>query len=908
MRDDQLKTPLEIFEAALDVAPHERASWVERACGDNAELAADVHSLLAAHGEAGDFLDDGLTVAQSPGAGGRSVEPFIMPGRQLGDFLIEQQIGAGGMGVVYRAQQISLNRPVALKVLPPHLRSSESARTRFQREVEAAARLRHRNVVAVYTTGEELGTAYYAMELIIGSPLSQVVEELRQRPVRQVGSCLPVDAPEGALDKSTHGRSSELTPPPGEVTPPAVDLASLTTPDGYFSEVAKLMMKVAEGLAYAHSMQVIHRDIKPSNLLLGRDGEIHISDFGLARLMEEPGLTRTGDLLGTPYYMAPEQISAGYGAIDERTDVYALGATLFELLTLRKPFPGENREQVITKILHKEPTPPRSINRLVPRDLDTICLKALEKDPARRYASAADIAEDLRRFIERRPILARREGPVGRGIAWTRRHRAWSAAIAGICVLVVLAAFFAYRSHVAESKWTDTEFSRAFESAQLAAIEGDLKKAEAAIKQAEQLGAPPAQLSLLRGQLDLQVGRFQEACDTLELAIRELPQSVAAHALLVNAYGSNEQLDKRMKVASQLATLKPSTLEDYLLLGEAQAYSNFDQSHATLNEAVARYKTSVVARLSRGSMLVYQAMDTADTALADKALDDLRIASELLEPNSLVLSRMVQARLIAATAYDVAGDVATRQELVDNAAKAVEALKKYPRHYKSHWWRATYFDYIGDDDQAIDAWMAMTDHSITFLTLSLYRLGRFQEAIDLVDARLAKYKGARFSEFLRGFILAATVEEPDDFLFAFELRGKETLDSVNSHRFTYTTRCLGGDVAGARQFSRDLRESGSRFGTDEQWRRILDYTCGDLSEDALLADLKDSRASLCQAHFIVGMTHLASGDRDQARKHFRASSDLKIINYIEDYMSRALLAQLDRNPDWPRWIPSATTK
>jgi len=906
--DEHRKTPLEIFEAALDIEPHERSRWIDLACGSDAALADDVKSLLDAHALAGNFLDHGLTVAQSRGANGRAVEPFVMTGRQLGDFLIEQQVGAGGMGVVYRAQQISLNRPVALKVLPPHLRSSESARTRFQREVEAAARLRHRNVVAVYTTGEESGTAYYAMELIVGAPLSQVIEELRRRPPRQVGACLPIDGPAGSLDNSTHGRADDLTPPP-ETAPPAVDLASLTTPDGYFLAVARLMMHVAEGLAYAHEMQVIHRDIKPSNLLLGRDGEIHISDFGLARLMEEPGLTRTGDFLGTPYYMAPEQISTGYGPIDERTDVYALGATLYELLTLRKPFPGENREQVIAKILHKEPTPPRSINRLVPRDLDTICLKALEKEPQRRYASAGDVAEDLRRFVERRPILARREGAVGRGIAWARRHRAWSTAIGGFAALLLLAAFFAYRTHVAELKWNDAEFGRVFETAQLAAIEGDLNKAEAAVAQARQLGAPPAQLALLRGQLDLRAGKIQEACDTLEQAIRELPQSVAAHALLVNAYGANEQNEKRMQAATRLAILQPSTLQDYLMLGEAQAYTNFDQSHATLNDAVARYKTSVVARLTRGSMSVYRAMDSADIALADETLDDLRIASELLEPNPLVLSRMVQARLIAATAYAAAGDIGKRQEHLDRAAEAVKALAEYPSHYKSHWWRATYFDYIGDDDRAIEAWLAMKDHSITFLTLSLYRVGRFQEALDLCDERLARYKGARFTEFLRSFILAASAENLEDFLFAFELRGKETLDSVNSHRFTYTIDCLAGQPHRARQFSRDLRQADPHLAANEHpWQTILDYCCGELSEEALLADLADSRSSLCQAQFLVGMTHLANGDRAKARQHYQAASDLKIVNYVEDYLSRALLAQLDRDPNWPRWIPSTTTK
>lgn len=906
MTNERAKTALDVFEAALEVAPDERVTWVRREYSHDAELASEVISLLAAHVAADDFLDSGPSDLPSVRDADNVKVEEVAPGRQLGDFVVDRQIGAGGMGLVYRARQISLNRPVALKVLPPYLRHSDSARIRFQREVEAAARLRHRNIVAVYTTGEHLGMVYYAMELIDGPALSEVIDELRRHPLPELRSCPPAEARADFSGRSTRLRAGDVTPAPNATASVVVDLTPFASNDGYFVAVAKLMANVADGLEYAHGLQVIHRDVKPSNLLLSRDGEIHISDFGLARIAEEPGLTRTGDVIGTPSYMAPEQISSAVGTIDVRTDVYALGATLYELLTLRAPFFGDNREQVISKILRDEPAPLRAINRLVPPDLDTICLKALEKDPSRRYPSASAIAEDLRRFVERRPISARRAGAFGRGIKWVERHRAWAAAIAGICASVIVALFFAYRTYVAEARWTEAEFARVFETAQLAAMEGDLKRAADAIEQAEEFGAPPGQLSLLKGQLALQAGESQEACDELELALREMPESLAAHALLIKAYDANQEREKRIKIESGLSSRKPKTLQDYLLLGEAQAYSDFAEARAILDEAVRRYKSSALARLTRGSVLIHRATESADADQAEMALDDLRVASELLEPNARLLSRVLAARLVAATAYESVGDMEKRQKHLDQAALTAAALKRYTDDYKSHQWRAFFFDYIGDDEQAIESWLAMKDHSIAYLVVALYRLGRFQEALDLCDERKARFKeAARHTDFLRGFIFAAMDDTPQRCVAAFEPQGKETLDTLNAHRFTYTIHCLAGNVDRARDFSRKLRESGVRFSADEEpWRKILDYSCGDLGEDALLAQLTDSRSARCEAEFLIGVTHLAMGDRNGARKHFRASSDLKIVLLVEDDMSRALIAQLDREPEWPAWIPS----
>jgi serine/threonine protein kinase len=911
--DERAKAALEVFEAALALPPDERLSWIEAECNDDGDLAAEVKSLLSAHAESDNFLDCSRTDLGRTNLGdgritGRDGAKIawreIVPGGQIGDFRIERQIGAGGMGLVYRARQVSLNRPVALKVLPNHLHSSESARTRFQREIEAAARLHHRNIVAVYTTGEERGTVYYAMELIDGPALNQVIEELTRRPLGEVRGCLPITRRGYQSGGSTRPLAGDLTPPPDGTPTDSVDLSLFAAEGDYFVAVARLIADVASGLEYSHQMQVIHRDVKPSNLLLSKDGRILISDFGLARLSEEPGLTRTGDVLGTPFYMAPEQISSAVGTIDERTDVHALGATLYELLTLRPPFVGENREQVISKILHCESVAPRTINRLVPRDLETICLKALEKQPDRRYRSAGAMAEDLRRFAEGRPITARRAGMAERGAKWVGRHRAWSAAVAAMCLLAVVASFYVVRTYRAEARWNDAEFSRIFEEAQLAAMQGNLDQAVAAIKHANELGAPAAQLALLRGQVALQDGRWQDACDALELAARDLPDSLAAYALLVKAYTANQQRDKSHRAAEHLKQLKPSTLQDYLLLGEAQVYDRLEESQGTLDEAVRQHKDSVVARLTRGTSLIHQATTSSDAKIAEAALDDLRIASELIEPNPLLLRRLIEAHLVAATAYEAAKEPAQRQQHLDQAAKAADALQAFPDNYQANLWRAVYFDYVGDDESALECWRAIQNDTITFYVLTLYRLGRFPEALALCDERIARHPGARISEALRGFVLAATADTPESMLKSFGPPGNETLDPSNRLWFTYLTNCLAGKLDHAQAASRAMRESVMELSADEEerWRDTIKYCCGELDDDALLASQSDSRYERCQTHFVIGITRLAQGDRVGARKHLSAAGATRLMQSVSTSMSRALVAQLDRDPDWPPWI------
>ena len=317
--------------------------------------------------------------------------------RRLGDFEVVRELGRGGMGVVYEAHQVSLNRKVALKVLGGGLGLTGKAVQRFRREAEAAAKLHHTNIVPVYATGEQDGTHFYAMELIEGPSLDHVIRQMRQ----PGGSAPPPANPDVTGPYVPQAESSSDSPSP-------LSSASLGSGSPYFDTVARMVAEVADALDYAHQNGIIHRDVKPSNLLLSPQGRLSINDFGLARVLEQPGMTLTGEFVGTPAYTSPEQITAGRIPLDHRTDIYSLGATLYELLTLQPPFTGKQRDQVLAQIVQKDPVPPRKINKRVPGDLETVCLKALEKDPDRRYQTAGQLADDLRRYLNRFAISARR--------------------------------------------------------------------------------------------------------------------------------------------------------------------------------------------------------------------------------------------------------------------------------------------------------------------------------------------------------------------------------------------------------------------------------------------------------------------------------------------------------------------
>jgi hypothetical protein len=391
--------------------------------------------------------------AAAPAAG--SAE--LLSGQPLGDFRLVREIGRGGMGVVYEAVQLSLGRRVALKVLPLAAALDPRHLQRFRNEAHAAAQLHHTNIVPVYAVGCERSVHYYAMQLIEGQSLSDVIEQLRTGDAKQEQEAFaksgpaPVSAPvypPSSLNLPTASKriNSEIggrIASEGRSSAPlmsAANLRSIHTAKGsaYFRTIARLAMQAAEALHYAHQQGVVHRDIKPANLLLDAQGTLWITDFGLAQMYADTGLTQTGDLLGTVRYMSPEQASGRAVVLDQRTDIYSLGVTLYELLTLERALPGQTREQLIYQITMVEPRAPRSIDRRIPVELETIVARAIAKDPAERYATGQMLADDLQRFLEDKPVLARRPSLWNKAIKWTRRHRTVTMSVIIILALTAI--------------------------------------------------------------------------------------------------------------------------------------------------------------------------------------------------------------------------------------------------------------------------------------------------------------------------------------------------------------------------------------------------------------------------------------------------------------------------------------
>jgi formylglycine-generating enzyme required for sulfatase activity/serine/threonine protein kinase len=422
---------------------------------------------------------------KAPAATGRG--PSL---RQLGDYQILREVGRGGMGVVYEAQQLSLGRHVAIKVLPAHALLDRRQLGRFQREARSAAKLHHTNIVPVFGVGEQDGVHYYVMQFIKGLGLDTVLDELRRlRPagkqaatqgdvpggptkVTQNASAAHVargllsgvfrqpesgdtfmSAPEGpAAQKDEGGRTKDegatdsafiLSPSAvssGIIHLPGQSAGSTLSESGnqYWQSVARVGMQVADALAHAASQGILHRDIKPSDLLLDDTGNVWVTDFGLAKTTSDSdNLTDTGDVVGTLRYLGPERFN---GAGDLRSDVYSLGLTLYELLALRPAFGELDRNKLVKQVMHDEPVRPRKLNPSVPRDLETVVLKAIARDPAHRYQTPAEMAEDLKRFVEDRPIRARRVSEAERLWRWCRRNPLPASLLAGI-VLVFLAGF-----------------------------------------------------------------------------------------------------------------------------------------------------------------------------------------------------------------------------------------------------------------------------------------------------------------------------------------------------------------------------------------------------------------------------------------------------------------------------------
>jgi serine/threonine protein kinase/WD40 repeat protein len=369
--------------------------------------------------------------------GGNAISGKGVPTGVLGEFRIVREIGRGGMGIVYEAEQISLRRRVALKTLPFAALFDARRLARFKNEAQAAAQLHHPHIVPVHAIGVDRDIHYYAMQYVDGQTLAELIHELRHERKLLVEPPIQSQAP-AAAEATTANETVGLAEDPTATSEIAArqrpDFVRLANSD-YFRHVARLITQAAQALDYAHHHGILHRDVKPANLMLDRDGELWVTDFGLARIRQSVPATVTGERIGTLRYMSPEQ-AAGSKLLDERTDVYSLGATLYELLTLQPIFVDDDSQKLLHAVLHESPARPRKLEPHVPRDLETIVLKATAKDRSERYGSAAELAADLERFVDRRPVRARRSPLSQRTARWAARNPA----IASLMLLVAFSA------------------------------------------------------------------------------------------------------------------------------------------------------------------------------------------------------------------------------------------------------------------------------------------------------------------------------------------------------------------------------------------------------------------------------------------------------------------------------------
>jgi serine/threonine protein kinase len=380
----------------------------------------------------------------------------------VGDFQIVKEIGRGGMGIIYEAIQLSLNRRVALKVLPFAASIDSMCLQRFRQEAQAAAQLHHNHIVPIYAVGCDRGIHYYAMQLIDGLSLDRIIHEMRRESpsaslettISDTISLLPL---QNDASGATPPESVEKNPPSNSL--PTAQDSTLAQSAGQsllthlsvdfsvqrdrekaraYRTVVRLMAQAAEALEYAHNQGIIHRDIKPANLLVDAQHNLWITDFGLAHLHRDDNLTRTGDLVGTIRYASPEQVSGQKVLLDHRTDLYSLGATFYEIITLKPVFPATNRHALLQQVLTADPVRPRVIERTIPTELETILLKLLDKNPVGRYNSAQALADDLHRFLRDEPIYAQPPTLLERTRKWGRRHPAYVVALIFVMFLTLI--------------------------------------------------------------------------------------------------------------------------------------------------------------------------------------------------------------------------------------------------------------------------------------------------------------------------------------------------------------------------------------------------------------------------------------------------------------------------------------
>ncbi|MFT5285857.1 MAG: sulfatase activating formylglycine-generating enzyme [Planctomycetota bacterium] len=519
MNADQWKRLKALRERALELKGAQREAFLKEECRDDPELLAELKRLL---GDT-DIPDEFLTPLDLE----KVVNPDWHYPKTLGDFELISEIGRGGVGVVFLAKQAGLERKVAVKALPPYVTRSQRDVDRFQREGHAVSLLNHPGIVSIYAVGQDADTPYFAMEYVEGRTLFDELKILR-----------------------------------GEGEPGEEPLLPAFESKTYLAEAVALCVKICEALQYAHDQGVVHRDVKPQNLLLDRDGNPILADFGLARVEEYGTISRSGDVLGTVHYMSPEQARMVKETVDHRTDVYSMGVVLYEMLTMVRPFEGTTSAEVLHRIAWEDPKPVRERNSAVARDLETICDGAITKDPNRRYSSAGELAADLTRFLEHRAIERIPPTSFERARDWMLSHRKYIVA----AVLILVATIAGARG---QQMWARKELAQQTREAVIAALDGfDTMQAQEVKAVLELAREQEKDGALSEGEIEL-IRQLEERCFDRVSQLRRKGQAALVDLLSaknrtnldIADFGREPQLVEGIEALTSAAVLSGSIEE-----------------------------------------------------------------------------------------------------------------------------------------------------------------------------------------------------------------------------------------------------------------------------------------------------------------------------------------------------------
>jgi len=601
---------------------------------------------------------------------------------RIGGFRILSRLGGGGMGVVFLAEQDGLQRQVALKLVRPDLLYFPGARERFAREVEAVARLAHPGIVPVYAGGEDNGIPYYAMERVRGASLEELLAALAGRDPSQLTGAELKRVVELLVRKRDGPRDASRSESTGSTAGGQLFAGTWT------SACLRVARGVAQALQHAHERGVLHRDIKPSNIMLTPDGRVLLLDFGLATAEGSERLTGTGAQLGSLAWMSPEQLRGEHATLDGRTDVYSLGATLYELLTLRSPFTGGDAETTRQRILDGRLIPLRDLNAAVPRDAETVCQRAMDRDRERRYPGALAFADDLDNALELRPVHARRPGPALKLRRWAQRHPTASVGlVAGLMLFAGGPLAYAWQQRQAKLQIT-AAYDEA--DAQRQRAESNFARAQKAVDvlltqvaEEDLLDVPdlePVRRRLLESALSFYEEFLTERADDPAMK-RLVARATDRCGYLLLELGRNAEVaqvyERQAALARELLAIEPDDDELLDLLGNAEAGRGFTlQELGRLDEAAAASAEGLRVRRERVRLHPdeWSALRDVDESLGQKSI--LQYAFGNTE------AALAADREVVAWNETVLEQASTDEQELEGIASLVTALGNLATHLK----------------------------------------------------------------------------------------------------------------------------------------------------------------------------------------------------------------------------------